>query len=149
MNKLLLFFIQIIIFSSCSNIQVNKNLESYFDSYNINIKKFKVISFVPIEGCSSCIAPTIDYSRKADSSFLIVLSSISEKTIDYFIERNNLYKSIIIRDFQNLATENGFVPITAPKYYFLKNGKVIKSIDLTNIEDKYSIIREVETYLKD
>ena len=103
--------------SSC-NVKETKKLDSFLKPYGINILNYKVICFVPADGCGSCIGPSINYSKTANKNFLLVMSSIYKKSMDYIVKLEQIDVSNIILDSQNLAAENGLVSIVSPCYYF-------------------------------
>lgn len=133
---------------SCSNTDESKRLENYLSEFNRNINEFKVISFVPANGCNSCVMPTLEFSRGENDNYLLVISSISKKTINHVIQIYKLNESKIVKDTLDLAAKAGFVPLTAPSYFFLKNGHIEKVLDLSNESDKLSSLTEVKDYLK-
>jgi hypothetical protein len=61
-------------------------------------------------------------------------------------KRNGIDKRFA--DGGNKASTNVFVTNIAPCYYFIKDGSIIKKVDLSTIPDKKSIIEEVDKYLK-
>lgn len=147
MKNTFLFAIILTFTFSCGKVNETKKLDSYLHSFGVDLKNYKVVCVVPVDGCSSCITPTLDYSKNAGNDFLLVLSSIYQKSIDYVLEAKNIEKSKIVFDSQNLAASRGLVQIVAPCFYFLKNGHVIKIVDSSTILDKTSVLKEVEQYL--
>ncbi len=143
----ILLFIYITLAISCSKDDETKKLTSFMESFSVNLKSYKVVCFVPADGCFDCIDPTLTYSKKGNNSYLMVLSSLYTKSIDGIIEFKNIDRSKIVIDDTNLAASLGLVPFTAPSYYFLKKGHIIKSIDATGAADKNSIIEEVDKFL--
>jgi hypothetical protein len=123
-------------------------LDNYIKSFNLNIKNYKVICFVAVDGCGSCIDPSLNYAKAEHENFLLVLTSIHKKSIDYTIERIHINHNNFIIDHKNLACKNGLSTQIAPCFYFLRNGKVDKKVDLSTIPDKVSILKEVDDYLK-
>lgn len=147
MKNIILFAIILTFTFSCGKVNETKKLNSYLQSFGLDLKNYKVICFVPADGCSSCIEPSLDYSKKAGKDFLLVLSSIYEKSINYIIEAKKIEKSKIVYDSKNLAASSGLVQIVSPCFYFLKNGHVVKIVDLSNTLDKTSVLKEVDKFM--
>jgi hypothetical protein len=150
MEKRICLYIAIsIILSACKQDEnETKKLQNYLNSFSEQITDYKVICFVPVDGCESCIDPSLNYSNAADKGLLLVLSSIYKKTISKTIERIGIKRKSLICDAKDKAYADGFVSEIAPCYYFLKDGCVIKKVDLSTIADKKSILVEVHKYLK-
>lgn len=147
MKKTLLVCILILVVNNCTMDPETEKLGSFLTSFAIDIKSFKVICFVPADGCSSCINPSIEYSKKASKDFLMVLSSLYKKSINYIIEQKKIEEAKIISDSQNLASSIGLVSFVSPCFYFLKNGHVVKKVDLSTTFDKTSVFKDVDKYL--
>ena len=142
------FYLVILTFMlGCGTDNETKQLSLYLDSFGYNLEDYKVIAFVPADGCANCIRSTLDFAKKANGNFLMVLSSISEKTNNHIIKVNHVDSSKIIIDSHNLAAKMKLVPLIAPCYYFIENGRIDHSIDLTIISDKNIIIKEVEKFI--
>jgi hypothetical protein len=124
-----------------------RRLDMYLASFGEDIKDYKVICFVPVEGCDNCISPALGYSKKASKDFLLVLCSLYNKSIDFTIRQNELDRSEIILDSHNLAASSGLVQLTAPCYYFITNGRVVKIEDSSTTFDKISVLNEVDVFL--
>jgi hypothetical protein len=139
----------LLIFARCENDNEFKKLENYLSTNSKNINNYKVICFVPIDGCGSCIEPSINYAKVANEKLLLVLTSIYKKSINLSIENYNITRKDLITDVKNKASMNGFVTNIAPCYYFIKDGSIIKKVDLSTIPDKKSIIEEVHRYLNE
>ncbi len=146
-NKQLLILLLFILSLGCTNSDPTM-LDNYIKSFNLNIKNYKVICFVAVDGCGSCIDPSLNYAKAEHENFLLVLTSIHKKSIDYTIERIHINHNNFIIDHKNLACKNGLSTQIAPCFYFLRNGKVDKKVDLSTIPDKVSILKEVDDYLK-
>lgn len=147
MKKILYFSILILSIFSCTNKNETKSLSTFLQIYSEDIKNYKVICFIPSDGCTSCIYPSVDYSKKAGKDFLLVLSSRFKKSINYIKEFKQIEESKSISDSLNLAERSGFVSQVSPSFYFLKNGHIVKIVDLSNTLDKTSILKEVEKFL--
>jgi len=147
MRKILLSAFIMYLISGCNTSNETKILSSYLHSFGVELNHYKVVAFVPSDGCSACITPTLDYIKNGNDCFLVVISSISEKTINHIVQSNRIDTLHVIKDSHDLAAEMGFVPIIAPRYYFIKRGRIVKSIDLSEINDKVSILGEVDKYL--
>lgn len=139
-----LFLVSIL---SCHSDNNYQKLGDYLIKFEKEINNYKVVAFVPVDGCSSCLISTIEYSKSADDRFLLVLNSISEKTNKFFIKLNKIDTLKIISDSHNLAGEMGFVPLNAPRYVFINNKRIVKSIDLTDILDKSVVLKDVDMFL--
>jgi hypothetical protein len=150
MNKkyILILPVLITVFACNSKDDRSKNLSDYLNFHNLNIKNYNVICFVPVDGCGSCIDPTLNYTKDADKSFLLILTSIGKKSISYTIERAQLKDVPLILDSTNLAVKNELTTDFAPCYYFIKNGTLVKKVDLNLLHDKSSILKEVDDFLK-
>jgi hypothetical protein len=144
---LLLFFL---IIYACMQKKGNEsiNLQDYLLLFDSKIESYKVICFLPTDGCGSCIEPSLYYANTSDEKMLLVLTSIYRKSMDYAIEKYKLTKQEIIFDSKNLAVTDGFVTDMAPSYFFLKDGNIIKKVDLSTMSDKKSIIEEVHKFIK-
>lgn len=143
------FLISIILFCtlSCGEANETKRLESYLNSFGYDIKSFKIVCFVPADGCNACIDPFLEYSKKSRNEYLLVLSSIYIKSIDFIIGQKSIEETKILSDSKNLAASSGLVHIIYPMIYFLKNGSVVKIADTSNISDKISLLKEIDTFL--
>lgn len=137
----------IFIFLGCNTNHDSQKLKDYLNKFGRDINDIKVIAFVPVDGCSSCLISTIEYSKTVNDGFLMVLSSFSEKTNDFFIKLNAIDESKIINDTNNLAATMGFVPLTAPRYYFVMNGRIVRSIDFTEIPDKIDVLKKIKNFM--
>jgi hypothetical protein len=149
MNKTLFIIIAFIFILGCSTDAGTKKLNTFLQTFSVDIKNYKIVCFVPADGCHSCIDPTINYyCKKNDRKFLIILSSSYKKSIDFIIETMKINTSGIITDDKNLAAKNQLVKTSiAPYFYFLEDGHVIKEYDVQTTFDKTSILKEVDKYL--
>jgi hypothetical protein len=147
MKKITILILFLTFALSCCNVKETKKLDLYLKPYGINIIDYKVICIVPADGCGSCIDPSINYSRSANKNFLLVMSSIYKKSMDSIIELKQINVSNIVLDSENLAAENGLVSFVSPCFYFLKNGRIIKKVDLNLTYDKTSVFTEVDKFL--
>jgi hypothetical protein len=147
-KKILIWAILILIIGCRNNDKVTQNLTYYLKLNALNINNYNVICFVPVDGCGSCIDPTLNYAKDADKSFLLILTSIGKKSISYTIERAQLKDVPLILDSTNLAVKNGLTTDLAPCYYFIKKGALVKKVDLNLLPDKSSILKEVDDFLK-
>lgn len=147
MQRILFFSLLILSVFSCTNKSETKRLSSFLQVYSEDIKNYKVICFIPADGCTSCIYPSIDYSKKTDKDFLLVLSSIFKKSIKYIKEVKQIEESKSVSDSLNLATSSGLVSLESPCFYFLKNGNIVKIVDLSTTLDKTSVLKEVDKFL--
>jgi len=146
--KNIVFEILLLTFTiGCDNGNLTIILQDYFKLYNKDLHNYKIICIVPAEGCSSCIDPSIDYSKNAKKDFILVISSAYKKTLDELIKSKNLDSANLILDSDNLAVSRGLVSFSSPCFYFLKKGKVIKIIDLNLTYDKVSFLKEIDKFL--
>lgn len=122
-------------------------LDSYLKTFSLDLKNYKVISFIPADGCYSCLQPTLEYSKNANHRFLLVISSISQKSIDSVIKSVNAENSFIVQDPENIAAESGLVPLTTPRYYLVHAGRIVKILDVKSETDKEKNLEEVKEYL--
>jgi hypothetical protein len=132
---------------SCNKDRETDKLESLLHTCKFEIDKYKVICIVPADGCSSCINPSLEYSKIAKKSFLLVLSSLYKKSIYDIIENLHIDTSKVLLDTHNFAGSTWLVYPTAPSYYFLKKGKVVKKIELSIIDDKTSVLKEADLFM--
>jgi hypothetical protein len=148
-NKQLMILLLFFLSFGCKTDKETIKLDNFLKSFNLNIKDYKVICIVPIDGCGSCIDPSLKYAKTDHENFLLVMSSIYKKSIDYTIEKLDIKNANFISDFHNLAPKSGLTTEIAPYFYFLKDGKVVREVDLSKIPDKKSILKEVEKYLSE
>ncbi len=147
MKKLILILILIVsCFHACNKDQESSKLKDYLKTYNLNINDYKVICFVPVDGCGPCINPSLNYARNARQDYLLVMSSMFRKSIDNTIERVQISNKNYVSDYNNLAQETGMVTPFAPCYYFLRYGEIIRKYDLTQTNDKTGILSELEQF---
>ena len=144
-KKILLATSLFILFSECHKKETTR-LENYLKLFHYNIYDYKVICIVPADGFGICINPSLTYAKDPREDFLLVLSSKYKKSIEHTVERLQIYNEKFISDSQDLANEMGLVSIYSPCYYFLRYGKVVKKIDLSETGNKTEIIDEVEQY---
>jgi hypothetical protein len=148
MKKAIVLILFITLLPSCYKNQITKNLDEYLKVYGVNLGTCKVVSIVPAEGCKSCCMPSIEYTKKGNRDYLLVLTSNFQKSIDFVIQTNSYLKgSRMIIDSDNLAIEKQLVFITSPTIYFIKNGHVEKKIDLSESVDQKSAFKEVDKFL--
>jgi hypothetical protein len=145
--KLITLILVMVIGISCQKNEETIKLDSFLKAFNLHISDFKVVCIVPIDGCGSCIDPSLNYSKNASKGFLLVLSSLYRKSFENTIERHQLDINKFIPDNKNLASEKGLVSPTAPCYYFINKGEVIRKTDLSYFLDKESIVQDVKEFL--
>lgn len=146
-NICLLISFLLILISGCGANKETTNLENYLKSFNLNINDYKVICIVPVDGCGSCIDPSLNYAKNHHKKFLLVMSSIYKKSVDFTIERVQIKHTNYISDFHNLASKMGLTSEIAPYFYFLKDGFIFKKVDWSTTPDKVNILKEIEKYL--
>jgi hypothetical protein len=147
-NTQLITLILVCLFGfSCQKNEETLKLDNFLKTFNLHISDFKVVCIVPMDGCGSCIDPTLKYSKNAEKGFLLVISSLYRKSIENSIERHQLKSINFISDNKNLASEKALVSPTAPCYYFINKGVVIRKIDLSYLRDKESVIQDVKKFL--
>ena len=147
MKKTFFVSLLILIVCSCTMDTESKKLSSFLQTFAVDIKSYKVICFVPADGCRSCIDPSIIYSKKADNRFLLVLSSPYTKSINFIVESYQIDLANIVSDNQNMAYKSQLISPTAPCFYFLNNGRIVKIVDLLKTDDKTSVLKEVDQFL--
>jgi hypothetical protein len=145
-NICLLISFLLILISGCGANKETTNLENYLKSFNLNINDYKVICIVPVDGCGSCIDPSLKYAKDTRKDYLLIMSSMFKKSIEYTIERLQINSKNYISDNNNLAQEAGLVTAFAPCYYFLRYGEVVKKFDLSKTNNKTGILDEVEQF---
>lgn len=148
MKKTLICIFFITLLTSCYKVQITKNLDEYLKDYGVDINTCKVVSIVPADGCLNCCLPSIDYTKKHNKDYLLVLTSNFQKSINLVLETHSyILGSKIVLDNNNLAQKKQLVFITSPTIYFIKNGKVKKKIDLSESVDQISAFKEVDKFL--
>ncbi len=146
-NKQLVIFLLFILSFGCKTDKEYEKLNNYLKSFNLNIINYKVICIIPVDGCGSCIDPSLNYAKNHHKKFLLVMSSIYKKSVDFTIERVQIKHTNYISDFHNLASKMGLTSEIAPYFYFLKDGFIFKKVDWSTTPDKVNILKEVEKYL--
>ncbi len=144
-NINLILFLGIFIIS-CTSDKETIEMDNFLKSFNLNINDYKVICFVPVDGCGTCIDPSLNYARDARKDYLLVMSSMYRKSIDITAERIQIYDHNYVADYANLSMKKGLVTPFSPCYYFLRYGKVIRKLDLNQTNNKSGIIGEVEQF---
>lgn len=137
----------VLLLCGCVKSRETDRLDSYLQTFGYNIEDYRIVCFVPVDGCSSCIAPTLNFSQKTRSDFLLVLSSIYTKSVNHVLEIGEFEDVKLICDTRNDAEISGFVQTIAPSYYYLKNGRIIKKVDSSKTLDKASVLADVENFL--
>lgn len=148
MKYVLLISISLALFPGCSTNEETRVISEYLDNYGKSLKDFKVICFVPAEGCESCIQPTLEYSKTAGDDFLLILTSHFNKAIISVVEHYHLDLDKVIIDSKNNAVTQQLVLPTAPCYYFVDKSTIIKKADLAKTYDKSGILIEVTKFLE-
>ncbi len=131
----------------CSGDSDTKRLSGYLERFGKNIDNYKIVCIVPADGCGSCIAPSLEYSRTAGEDFLLILTSVFEKSIKQIIDTYRIDPGGVILDHDNLAVSYQLVIPTAPSYYFIEKGKVVRVADLSKTYDKTGILTEVDKFM--
>jgi len=148
MRMKILFFLLCLLTVSCKQDKMMVSLNDFTKNYQISSKNYKVICFLPADGCSSCIDPTLNYVQNANEEFLMVLSYYENKeSMNGILASKNINRSTVLIDTDHLAIKNFLVTPIAPCFYFLRKGRVIKKVDLTDTYDKTSVLKEVEEYI--
>jgi hypothetical protein len=124
-----------------------KLLTEYLNSFERNADEYKVVCFVPVDGCVACIDPSLQYAKTGQKKYLLVLTSMFKKSLAYTTERLQIGHLGHIQDSKNKAIGMGLVSSFSPCYYFLENGKITKKVDLDKSKDKTQILAEVDRYL--
>lgn len=131
----------------CQKDEESKKLADYLKTYNKEIKKYKVICVVPVDGCTPCINPILAYAKNANNDFLLVMTSMFKKTVKNKIEAIGFEHSNYISDADNHAVELGLVTPVSPCYYFMEDGKIVKKYDLRKTSNPDGIIDEIDEFL--
>jgi hypothetical protein len=147
MRKFLFLSLIVASITGCTVNRETKILSAYLDSFGKNINTYKVVCIVPADGCGSCIAPSLEYSKTASGDFLLILTSVFEKSIKQIIDTYRIDPEGGILDHDNLAVSYQLVIPTAPCYYFIEKGKVVRVADLSKTYDKTGILTEVDKFL--
>lgn len=147
MKKIVLFSAIAICLNCCCKTDIAQCLKSYLNSFGYDLIKLKVVCIVPADGCVSCINPFLDYSKNSNNGYLLVLSSIYEKSIDYIIEVKEFDKTRILCDSEDLAVSKGLVNVISPMVYFIKDGHLLKVVDTSTVPDRTSLVNEMNTFL--
>lgn len=116
--------ILVIFMTRCSGDEFTPRIKCYLKEFGKSIADYRIICISPAEGCSTCIDPSLEYSRTAGDDFLLVLTSVYEKSIRFTIKTKMLDSTRIVIDHDNLAVSYQLVIPTAPCYYFIEKGKV-------------------------
>ena len=147
MKRHLLRILMISFLIGCTDDSETKRLSGYLDRLGKEISEYKVVCIVPADGCGSCIASSLEYSKTAGEDFLLILTSIFEKSIKQIIDTYKIDPEGVIFDHDNLAVSYQLVIPTAPCYYFIEKGKVVRVVDLSKTYDKSGILKEVDEFL--
>lgn len=144
MKKLISLLLSIPILLGCTeNTKETKTLSFYLHSYGIDIKNYKVISFIPANGCYSCILPAIELAKESNQGYLLVISANSQKSIDDIIYSANVKEIFILNDPENEAAKLGLVPITTARYYIIQNGQIEEILDINAESDKIKHLAKI------
>lgn len=142
------FLLLFLIILSCTVNPETKIIAKYLDSYGKELKDYKVICFVPADGCDICIEPSLRYSVTAENEFLLVLISRYWKSIRSIIEQYHLDLDKILVDEENKVVNLGLLIPTAPCFYFIKDGVVVIRADLSKTYDKEAVLIEVSRFIE-
>lgn len=148
MWKKIIFLLFSILFISCSSRNVTKGLKEYLSIFEKDIDKFKIVCIIPVDGCKSCILPSLNYFVEEKDECLLVLASYYTKSLNQILEQRNLNISNILVDYKNISGSMKLVFDTAPSIYFLRNGNVIRKVDLSKISDQKFDFMEIDKHLK-
>ena len=132
---------------NCGNRDKTKDLEFYIHSFGVDLNDFYIVCIVPIDGCESCISKALLFSKDEKNRVLLIVTSLYSKSINSILRQYQINNSTIITDNRNLAISMGLVQTLAPSLYLLKDGKVIKVLDLSNVIDQESAIKEAKMHL--
>lgn len=148
MRRCIFLFITLSLILGCSVNEETKKISGYLKDYGKNIGDYKVICFVPADGCSSCIEPSLKYSVTAGEDYLLVLTSLYSKSIHNTVEAYHLDTDRLLVDEKNKAVSLKLLLPTAPCFYFIEDGIVQKRADLSKTYDKTGILSEVSRFLE-
>ncbi len=150
MKSILICISLAITFISCVETgTTTKRLKSYLSSWGYDIRDFRIICLIPADGCVSCINPFLDYSKDSSEGFLLALTSIFEKSIEYTIEVKGLDETKILCDMTNNGIIHGLGDVIYPTIYFIENGHVFKVVNTSTLPDKAALFDEMNKALKD
>jgi hypothetical protein len=149
MNKTLLCTTLATMFIACGKSDDTKRLKSYLSAWGHDIRNFKIVCFVPVDGCVSCINPFLDYSKDSEDCYLLVLNSIYEKSIKHAISIKGLDSNRILSDAKILGIVYGLVDAIYPSVYFIKEGSVISVVNASTVPDKTVLFNEMNRVLSD
>jgi len=138
----------VILLTACSVNPETKVISEYLEGDGKDISKYRVICFVPADGCNSCIEPSFKYSETAGENFLLVLTSLYSKSIHNTVEAYHLDIDRILVDAKNKAVSLQLLLPTAPCFYFIEDGRVAKKADLSKTYDKTGILSEADRFLR-
>jgi len=147
MRKCIFLVLTLFWISGCSVNEETKVISGYLEGYGKNITNYRIVCFVPADGCSSCIEPSLKYSVTAGKDFLLVLTSLYNKSIHSIIEAYHFDMERIVIDEKNQAVSLQLLLPTAPSFYFIEDGVVVKKADLSKTYDKTGILTEVNKFL--
>ena len=147
MKKSLLFISLATIFITCGRTDDTKRLKSYLSTWGYDICKFRIVCFIPVDGCVSCINPFLDYSKNHYDCYLLVLYSIYEKSISHTIAAKGLDSKRVLSDAKNEAIKHGLGDFTYPVVYFIKDGSDTREENTSTVPDKAVLFSEMNRFL--
>jgi hypothetical protein len=138
----------IVFLSGCVKDPESEKLAIYLNTFNLKSDTYKVICFVPIDGCGTCINPSLNYAKHEKHGFLLIMTSMFRKSIENTLEKTEINPDLCILDSGNMAVNQGLVSSMAPLFYFLENGAIVKKFDLSKTSNINGVIEEVDEFLK-
>jgi len=147
MRRCIFLIITLFWISGCSVNEETKIITGYLEGFGKDIGDYRIICFIPADGCSSCIEPSLNYSLTAGEDYLLVLTSLFSKSIRNTVETYHLDTGRMLVDEKNKAVSLQLLLPTAPCFYFIEDGIVQKRADLSKTYDKTGILSEVSRFL--
>jgi hypothetical protein len=146
-NKLLILILAIFSFSCTGDIE-DIELGGYLKSHQLKMTDYKIICIVPVDGYGKYINPSLNSAKNQRGDFLLVMASGFKKSIEHTIERLQIQDTGYVCDYNNIARKKGLVGSLAPCYYFLRYGKIVKKVDLSEAGNRKEIAWEVEQFFR-
>lgn len=130
--------------AGCSN-----KLELLNEIYHLklsNSQQKSLIIVYPTQGCSTCLFEMAQYSKinKVRYDIHSIISSPSNKELNYWKEQLNFTAENIYYDNKNFAVKNDLVSFK-PMIYIVENNKIIKSVEYGCPKEK--IFKSIHEYM--
>lgn len=130
--KHLIFFIFIIILSSCNRNFDKNNLKNYLSTFNKELNDYSKIAIINVDVCSSCdnVVQQFLFANKDNQDLLIVLSSGSRKKIDLIAEQ--YIGDNLIKDSKQKALFEFNLVVNQPVLFSVNKNKIQKKTLMIN-----------------